>query len=386
MENDRLYYVLPKNAFEQWMHVIINTHEKVFGPMKNGNVHKFDRLKKPSQLDMYYPFVQNNPMQVLFGGSQEDAPMHVVRINKQNGSTTFDPSFRAYDDVPAPQSQIALGLRPHMIHDVERLVAARNQPGKRDKVFNAWLEATTLIGIDYPDPQPNSFCNLQGTHTVGSDNEYDGMATDLKDGRYLFEIVTERGWDLFTLAQGYTDATQEDLVLRNDVRNEVASRYPYQTSPVPYEKQPEFIRLNADHEFFKITGEACTECGGCVVHTCGSCAKCFAYVPKHPLADEQGHIDRVPVSCQNGKFWQTADKSIIKKTPAELRHWWFTDQIGSWMTLYDQHGNEVKRFQKCTGCGQCQNACPPYTADRPMTLPIAAILKIIEMGNYKEVA
>jgi len=241
---------------------------------------------------------------------------------------------RDRDDAALPATVI-FGLRPCDAAAFASLAAIFTWDSP-DRLFSARLAGITIVGVSCARADEYCFCASVGGGpgaTLGSDM----LLTDLGQGEFLAEIVSEKGRQLVRSASGLfkpgTDQGKENRLAKLD--------------PVFDQKKlaPALAALFDDAAFWEEQSRRCLGCGACA-YVCPTCA-CF------DIQDEGGVSGkrlRCWDSCGFGLF--TLHTSGHNPRPLQSQRWR--------QRLMHKFAYMPERQQVlgCVGCGRCSRACP----------------------------
>lgn len=269
---------------------------------------------------------------------------------KENGKTVFAS--------PAdPEPLVVFGVHPYDIRAFQIWEETMLRGKYEDPVTKARLATLTIVGLDITEPPRDSFAASVDAHVVT--DGYDLMLTILATDRILAEARTEKG---AALLEGitYRDAAQSDIVERDRLREERATKYPH-TLPTSSESVSEFLMQHANHPLFTETGDLCVACGKCTV-ICPTCT-CFSPVEHSTLDGTEGARTRVAASCQVPVFTLVAGGMINRKSAGDR----FAHRLFDKFVYHESEGSHGC-MTTCVGCGRCVAICPAHIADPVKTI------------------
>ncbi|HUU04904.1 MAG TPA: 4Fe-4S dicluster domain-containing protein [Patescibacteria group bacterium] len=205
-----------------------------------------------------------------------------------------------------------------------------------DRLFSARLEKMTVIGVACARADEYCFCTSLGGDpgaTAGSDI----LLTDMENGQFLAEIVSERGRQAVQTASGLfaPAATREK-------ESHLAKVEPgFNAKAIA----PVLASLFDDAAFWEEQSRRCVGCGACA-YVCPTCA-CF------DIQDEGGSSGK-RLRCWDSCGFQlfTLHTSGHNPRPLQSQRWR--------QRLMHKFAYMPERQQVlgCVGCGRCSRACP----------------------------
>jgi ferredoxin len=235
-------------------------------------------------------------------------------------------------DLGALPATVIFGLRPCDAAAFASLAAILNwdQP---DRLFSARMERMIVVSVACLRSDDRCFCtSLNGGPgaTAGSDI----LLTDMGDGEYLAEFVSEKGRnilgdhaDLFNSATGEKKESRLAKVERKFDLEKVG---------------PALAALFNDEAFWLEQSLRCLGCGACAC-VCPTCA-CF------DIQDEEGKRLRCWDSCGFKLF--TLHTSGHNPRSLQSQRW------RQRLMHKFAYMPERQQVSGCVGCGRCSRACP----------------------------
>ncbi len=242
--------------------------------------------------------------------------------------------IRERDSGALPET-IVFGLRPCDAAAFACIDAIFNWDSP-DKLFSARMGKTALVAVACARADEHCFCTSVGGGP-GSVTGCDILLTDVGQGEFLAEIVSEKGHDLLesvpVLSRPGTGLKKEDHLARVE-------------PAFTMEKiAPALSALFANEPFWTEQSLRCLGCGACA-YVCPACA-CF------DIQDEGGVSGkrlRCWDSCGFGLF--TLHTSGHNPRPQQNLRW------RQRLMHKFSYMPERLRVLGCVGCGRCSRACP----------------------------
>jgi len=238
-------------------------------------------------------------------------------------------------DLAALPETVLFGLRPCDAAAFASLAAIFTWDYP-DSLFSARLAKTVVVGVSCPRADEYCFCTSLGGGP-GSVTGSDILLTDMGEGRFLAEIVSEKGRQAVQGASGLIPAAAG-----LDKESRLAK---VEAAFAAERLGPALADLFGDSAFWEEQSRRCLGCGACA-YVCPTCA-CF------DIQDEGGVSGtrlRCWDSCGFGLF--TLHTSGHNPRPLQSQRWR--------QRLMHKFAYMPERQQVlgCVGCGRCSRACP----------------------------
>lgn len=303
----------------------------IIGPTPKSGRFSYEILDNASDLSLNYDETTLSPRKFL--------------MPARDTLLTFAPRDAAScQPVKDETERIILGIHPGDLTAIA-LYDKTYCTGVPDEHYMARREKTTLIGL-YPT---RAYKHRFTSSMIKESDPYiaaDLMMTDMGNGSYCVEIVTEKGKELIrgSTAKPASDQTLKALSARKTAVKDAV------TLPVNSGELPKLLAGKEQHETFKTRGEKCYSCGSCVL-VCPTCV-CFDVKDDVDLSLASGTRSRTWDGCTLENFATVAgNHNFRKKAEQRIRHRLFRKTV----YLKERFG-----ITGCVGCGRCTQAC---TAD-----------------------
>jgi sulfhydrogenase subunit beta (sulfur reductase) len=310
-----------EQLFSQWL----AEGKRVLAPKKIADKVDFAPVTTMAEVCLDRVQTVQSPKIAVFPRVEE-----LIAFQSRNGSV----QVRERDLEALPET-IIFGLRPCDAAAFAALKAIFTWDSP-DSLFSARWQRTTVVGLSCPRADEYCFCTSLGGNpgaTTGSDM----LLTDMGQGEFLAEAVTEKGRQMAQNAAGlFQPAAGQDKekhlakVERAFVADKVA---------------PALAALFADDALWTEQSLRCLGCGACA-YVCPTCA-CFDIQDEGGLS---GKRLRCWDSCGFGLF--TLHTSGHNPRPLQSQRWR--------QRLMHKFAYMPERQQVlgCVGCGRCSRACP----------------------------
>jgi len=242
----------------------------------------------------------------------------------------------AIHDAPAPPPTVLFGLRPCDARGALAVDALFLDTEPRDGQYERHRETTTLIGLACPQMWESCFCTVVG----GAPNSTDGLdvlLTELEDGAYAVQVLTEKGQQLAAGMPGdERDVTLPDPVLADGL---------------PTLHDSAVWKERFDDIFWRTIGDRCLGCRVCTF-VCPTC-RCF------DVRDEV--VSRAPGRqvFERLRAWDACTVSAYRRIagghnprPTQLMR--LRNRFYCKFVYYPDDFGPLG----CVGCGRCIDACP----------------------------
>ena len=335
---------IKKDDFHRFVEALLKS-EKVIGVQAKGDRFAFAPLESASDLHLDYD-VTLQPPKILF-----QPPVETLLTFDAKGQ--YQP---AYDNEPF----VLVGVHPYdmiALNQMDKLFSEDNL----DNHYMLRRNNATIIASDVVTPSKNVFASSMGTATV--DKGYDALLTDIGDS-YVVHIATEKGEKLFSIAQGMTDAAEDDLKKRDELQQLNKQRLNKHELKCKPSELPELLEDAYNHPVWEEKAQTCFSCGSCN-QVCPTCY-CFNVQDNVNWDLKSGKRQRAWDGCLLDGFTKVAGDHEFRKNRADrFRHRLYRKA----KYVPAKIGGEIA----CVGCGRCIGACLPDIAN-----PVAIYNRILE--------
>jgi sulfhydrogenase subunit beta (sulfur reductase) len=307
--------------FSQWR----AKGKRILAPKKTGDKIDFTAVTSLDEVSLDQVQTVQSPKTAVFPRVEE-----LFSYKSADGRV----EIRERDGASLPQTVI-FGLRPCDAAAFASLAAIFTWDSP-DSLFSARLAGTTMVGVSCARADEYCFCTSLGGGP-GATGGSDILLTDMGQGSYLAEIVSDKGRQMVQSAPGlFQPAGMKD----KDSRLAKVGRA-FDRDKIG----PALAALFDDNAFWAEQSLRCLGCGACA-YVCPTCA-CF------DIQDEGGASGkrlRCWDSCGFGLF--TLHTSGHNPRPLQSQRW---RQRVMHKFAYMPERQQVLG---CVGCGRCSRACP----------------------------
>jgi formate hydrogenlyase subunit 6/NADH:ubiquinone oxidoreductase subunit I len=308
--------------FSQWL----AEGKRVLAPKKIGDKIDFALIKTLADVSLDQVQTVQSPKTAVFPRVEElfsfQSIVGQVKIREREGDALSD--------------TVIFGLRPCDAAAFASLAAIFTWDSP-DKLFLARLEKMTVVGVACARADEYCFCASVGGGPGGTTGS-DILLTDVENGEYLVEIVSEKGGQAFQAVAG-----QFRLAAGKEKESHLAKVKP---SFELVKIAPALTALFDDVAFWEEQSRRCLGCGACA-YVCPTCA-CFDIQDEG--AGDAGRRLRCWDSCGFSMF--TLHTSGHNPRPLQSQRW------RQRLMHKCAYMPERQKVLGCVGCGRCSRACP----------------------------
>lgn len=316
-------YKIQKDKFNEFINELVQSGLDVYAPQEFKGKTYFSKIEKLSNLDNQKPTVLS--AKSLFFPHVEELMSY-----KQQGK-----DIHINEDKNEDKETLLIGAKPCDTAGVGYMDKFFMQENP-DYHFGKKKEKTTVISISCAEADEHCFCTSVGSNP-GDTKGADINITDMKNGEYLIEVISDKGEKLITKKSAAFSGCEG--VDKQQFLAKVAQKFDINLVN-------EKIASSYDDEKWKQVSLACLGCGSCAF----SCPTCTCF----DIQDEKN-----PVSGKRMRIWDSCGFGLFTlhasgHNPREV-------QSGRWkhrVMHKFRYSNENMNMTGCTGCGKCARNCP----------------------------
>ena len=318
--------VISRDALERVFSLWLAAGKRILAPKKTGELVDFAWVTQLSEVCLDQVQTVQSPKLAIFPKVEE-----LFSYQTAVGQVTIkDRSLEALDEI------VVFGLRPCDAAAFASLAAIFTWDSP-DKLFSARLEKLTVVGVACARADEYCFCTAVGGGP-GDATGSDILLTDMGNGEYLAEIVSEKGRQTVQAAVG-----QFQPAAGKENESHLAKVAPgFALTKIA----PALAVLFDDDAFWAEQSRRCLGCGACA-YVCPTCA-CFDIQDEG--AGDYGRRLRCWDSCGFSMF--TLHTSGHNPRPLQSQRW------RQRLMHKFAYMPERQKVQGCVGCGRCSRACP----------------------------
>ncbi len=305
---------------------------RIFAPVKSGDFHCFDILKKGKTPDFDFQNTRLSPKSVIYPQSER------MFEYSQN-----DPDANILKETPKDFSPKAIiGIRPCDAHGFRIVKLNFDSPEYRDPWWVQHFESTVLVGLGCNEPCSTCFCTSVGGGPF-NENALDVLLYDLGE-TFLAKGITEKGEDLLKKAGG-KPADDTAINAAETMAGPVSEKI---NNSVPTDKLKDKVLNDLfDASFWNEEAFACINCGTCTF----LCTTCWCFDIQDEVQKDQGDRIRNWDSCMFPLFTLHGSGHNPRDEKFQRVRQRFMHKLKYYVDKYE---NGVQ----CSGCGRCVQHCP----------------------------
>ncbi len=249
------------------------------------------------------------------------------------------------EDGPEPEETVIFGCRPCDARGFDIIGKLFNWSNFVDEYYTKRIAKTTIICISCEKPESTCFCTSFTKGSPVNETGSDVLLTNIKDGKYLAESITDKGRKLIgDNSKYFTEASKADeeakVTFKAEAEKKIAKKL--DLAEVKRKLEPAFESV-----YWDTVHLPCVKCGACTF----VCPTCYCFDITEKAFD---NINSVRVrswdTCMNELFTRMAG-GVNPRTDTKKR---FRQRF---MHKFNYHVDNFKE-ELCTGCGRCIKACP----------------------------
>ena len=325
---------LSKSDLEQLIDGII-AEQKVYGIQQKGEKYNFAELNAAKDLTLDYDVSLQSPKKFFLPACES--------------LLSFDGECKYKSDFDT-EKFVLVGVHPYDMIAVNQMDILFEQDN-RDNHYFARRDNAVIIALDVVNPSKNVFATSMKTATVESG--FDVILTDLGDGNFVAESITDAGDELLAKAGG-SKPSDADLEKRKQIRHHNTDHLNKHKLECKLSDLPKLLDKSYDHPVWKEMSEKCFRCGSCNL-VCPTCY-CFDVQDEVEWDLTAGKRNRSWDGCMLDGFTKVAGEHEFRKSRSHrFRHRLYRKA----KYVPQKIGGQIA----CVGCGRCVDACLPNIAN-----------------------
>ncbi len=316
---------------------------EVFAPVKEKSIVSFERLSSGKEAYLDFRNTKKAPKEVFFPQTET---LFTYRSGEKEIEIVEPPAVKG--------KRVVLGVRPCDARSLVLLDKFLSSGDHKEVYYLEKRKNTTVVGLACNRPLSTCFCTSLGGSPFGKDG-MDLLFQEI-NGKYLIEIVTERGEELIKKFPWLKDAEKPEIEKAKKFYEDAETAV---RSKVSINGVSEKLDRMFEDPFWDQISQKCLGCGVCTF-LCPTCC-CF------DIQDEEGNgTKRVRIwdSCQFICF--TLQGSGHNPRPSEKER--------MRQRIMHKFNHFVKNYGEsfCVGCGRCVRQCPVNLDIREVVEAISA--------------
>lgn len=317
---------ITRKHLEQLINQLISDGKKLYAPVKKGNLNEFGQINSFQEIIEDYIVTTQSAKFISFPKIERTLTFNKVKKDIISESPSLE-------DI---EETILFGTRPCDARGFESLTAIFSWDNLTDNLYTSKLNKTTIIGMSCNASDDYCFCTSVNSYP-GDTKGSDILLTNLGNGYYLAEIITEKGK---ALADKYKEYFE-------DYREVEKEKY-LANVPVKFHVNDITGRLfdYFENDTWLDQSLRCFGCGACAF-VCPTCA-CF------DVQDETAGKVGSRVRCWDSCGFSLFTLHTSGHNPREVQSQRWRQRIMHKFSYMPDRLNVVG----CVGCGRCSRACP----------------------------
>jgi ferredoxin len=317
--------LLKKESLEQLFGKLKSSGRRILAPVQKGEEIFFEEVSSPKDLAKDY-------IQTTVSAKGVVLP----RCEELFSYTIADKEVKIEERKSEPKPTVVFGLRPCDAASFAVLNSVYSWD-YQDELFKSRLAKTAVIGVSCKKSDEYCFCtsvNGGPGETKGSDI----LLTELSNGDYLAEVITDKGKELVALAPELFGPAPAEAKEKNLAQ--VAKQFDLKAL------NEKLNKIFDNNELWVEQSLRCLGCGACAF-VCPACV-CF------DIQDEGNRKGGVRLRCWDSCGFSLFTQHTSGHNPRSVQSQRWRQRIMHKFAYMP----ERQEYFGCVGCGRCSRSCP----------------------------
>ncbi|MCX6136646.1 MAG: 4Fe-4S dicluster domain-containing protein [Ignavibacteriales bacterium] len=337
-------YTLTHDNLNALLRALVAAGKQLHAPQRVGPKVFFKPVNDAATIVFDYVQTAESPKSLLF-------PKAEFLVSYRQNSEGMVVTDHLQKEIP---EMILFGSRPCDAAALSRFVQFFAD-GHADAMVTQRRRALTIISMSCIASDPACFCTSCGS-SPGDTTGSDLLLTPISNGRYLVDVVTEKGQSLVAANEALFE--QAPTIVKDSYLATVEAVF----TPEEITKR---LATSFNDPIWKNASLRCIGCGACA-YVCPTCS-CFTIEDEGN--DRTGDRLRCWDSCAFALF--TVHTTGHNPRPTQTERW--RQRVMHKFSYLP----ETNHFLGCVGCGRCSRACPADMNLKEQIIAIAELLPAI---------
>jgi len=316
--------LIKKSSLEELVTKMNQDGKQVYAPVKKNDVVDFNIISSYSDIEQDYIVTKQSAKSIIFPRVESLFEMETSK----DGVSLKDKDIDSIPEV------VLIGARPCDTAGLT-VLTAMFQGDLIDSIYTARFNKTTIIGVSCKNKDDKCFCtSVKGG--PGDTNGSDILLTEINDGDYLAEIITEKGK---VISEKYKNLFETAPEVNKD---EFLADVPVEFD---FNSLTENIYSTFDNDIWVEQSLRCIGCGACA-YVCPTCG-CFDI--QDVMEGNKGQRKRSWDSCGFSLFTLHASGHNPREVQSARWRQRLLHKFSYMLEQQNTHG--------CVGCGRCSRSC-----------------------------